>query len=91
MPDSPDAPDYKELYRKAFIALTKAEELIEQAAIIIRFTQQQCEDMYIGQPDGDDDGDDSDGDAFAEPTDFSGSEYGGERGELGEEEYSGIL
>lgn len=40
-------PDYKKLYYKNFNEITDAERLIERALIILKTTQQKCEDVVI--------------------------------------------
>jgi len=40
-------PDYKKLYHKAFNGITEAEKLIAQASVILKITQQECEEIYM--------------------------------------------
>jgi len=39
-------PDYKKMYHKMFNAVTDAEQLVSQAARMMRAAQLECEDMY---------------------------------------------
>ena len=40
-------PDYKTLYHKTFNAITDAERLIEQASILLKIMQQECEEIVL--------------------------------------------
>ena len=39
--------DYQKLYHKTFNAVTDAERLLEQASMLLKTVQQECEDLYI--------------------------------------------
>jgi len=39
-------PDYKKMYHKMFNAATDAEQMVSQAARIIRNAQLECEEIY---------------------------------------------
>lgn len=43
--------DYRKMYHKAFNALTDSEQLISQAARIMRAAQIECEEIYVGVDD----------------------------------------
>lgn len=43
--------DYKEMYHKTFNAISDAERLIEQAVMLLKATQQECEDIVIESDD----------------------------------------
>jgi len=40
-------PDYKTLYHKTFNAITDTERLIEQASILLKIMQQECEEIVL--------------------------------------------
>ena len=40
-------PNYKQLYHKAYNAITDAERLVETAVATLRQAQQECEELYI--------------------------------------------
>lgn len=44
-------PDYEKLYHKTYNAITDAERLIESASILLRMTQQECENLYVESSD----------------------------------------
>ncbi|MCL2057033.1 MAG: hypothetical protein FWH02_07455 [Oscillospiraceae bacterium] len=44
-------PDYQKLYSKAFNAITDAENLITQASVILKITQQECEQLFMESDD----------------------------------------
>ena len=40
-------PDYRKLYHKMFNTVTDAEQLISQAARMMRNSQLECEELYV--------------------------------------------
>jgi len=43
--------DYKKMYHKMFNAVTDAEQLVSQAARVMRAAQLECEETYTGADD----------------------------------------